>query len=413
MWIKLFWAVLGAYVVLRGFLFVAQYQGSGSRELRDRAEKHFGADDIARGFEYSRRGFGARVASSALDLAVLLVLLWTGLGAGLADRALGWSGGRWPIQAALCVLFLVVALFLLHLPFGYYLGHVLETRFGFSNQSAGGWLVLQTKNLLVGIFFSLVAALLWFGLLRLFPRGWVLVVPAAFTAFQAVVALLMPLVLLPLFYKAEPLPAGPMRDKVAQILQKAGIRVKGIYTIDESRYSRHTNAFFAGLGPTKNIYLFDTLLNDHSEAEVLTVVAHEAGHWREGHIVKGIILGAVGLLAGCLLLQWIYPLLAAAGGAPWRPLTDPGSIPALLLLLLVAGFFTSPIESGVSRRFEREADRAALELTGDAAAFVEAEKRLSRTNRSQLLPHPWVVFWSYSHPPALERIESVLGSAQE
>lgn len=404
MHLKIFWAAIVLYLILRAVLFYAQYKGSPSPELRARVEKHFTGEDIEKGFEYGRRGFGARAALAALDLLVLLIFLQSGAAAWLSERLLERSGGRWPLQAGLFAAVLVLGLFLLHLPFDHYLGFVLEHRFGFSNQTAGGWLVVQAKNLAVGLVLSVLAALLWFGLLRSFPRGWALLIPGAFTVFELVLALLVPLLLLPLFYTKSPLPEGPFREKVVEVLRKGGIGVREVFVIDESRYSKHTNAFFTGLGPTKNIYLYDTLLKDHSEGEALTVVAHEAGHWRGRHVLMGLILGALGLLAGCLFLWWFYPGLARSEGGAFRPLADPGSLPAVLILALLGNFFASPIASWVSRGFEREADRAAVMLTGDAASFVEAEVRLARTNRSQLLPHPLAVFWYASHPPAIERI---------
>jgi STE24 endopeptidase len=408
---NLLWLSLAGYLALRGILYYVQYQGSASAALRERAGRYFTQGEIDVGFTYARRGFPARIASGLLDLAVILVLLQ----ASLATRLSGWTndrtGGHWPLQVLLFVAVLAAGLALIHLPLDYYFGHVLEKRFGFSTQTAAGWLVREGKDFLLGLVLGEAAALLWFGLLRLFPRGWVLVIPAAFTLFQVAIAFLMPLILIPIYYKKSPLPEGPFRDKVAAVLARAEIRIHEMYVIDESRYSRHTNAFFAGLGPTKNIYLFDTLLKDHPEGEALTVVAHEAGHWREGHVAKGIAMGAVGLLAGCLLLAWLYPLLAAGGAVVWRPLVDPGSLPAVLLLAILAGFYTSPITSAISRRFETQADRASIELTGDRTAFIEAEKRLARTNHSQVLPHPLLVFWYFSHPPVLQRI--ALGEAGE
>jgi len=406
MYVRLFWLVIAVYVLLRGALYYAQYHGSPSETLRRRVEGSFSPEDIRRGFEYARRGLGARVGLAALDLAALLAILQMGLGWWIAERTRSWSGGIWPLQAVLFTGILVLGLALLRLPFDYYLGHVLERRFGFSTQSAGSWLWVQLKHLGVILVMSLLAALLFYSLLRALPRAWVLAIPAAFTLFQAVVALLVPSLLVPLFYHPSPLPEGPLRTRVLEVIGKAGITVKDALVIDESRYSRHTNAFFAGLGPTRNIFLYDTLLEEHGEDEALTVVAHEAGHWRESHVAKGVALGGLGLLLACLLLSWFYSRLAGPGGSGWPPLSDPASLPAVLLLALLGSFFASPIESAVSRRFEREADRAALELTGNRDAFVEAEKRLARTNRAQLLPHPLVVFWYYSHPPAIERIES-------
>jgi STE24 endopeptidase len=234
-----------------------------------------------------------------------------------------------------------------------------------------------------------------------------LVVPAAFAVLQVAFIVIMPMVILPLYYKATPLPEGPFRDEVVSVLTRAGIGIQDIFVIDESQYSRHTNSFFTGLGSRKSIYLYDTLLKDHSPKEALAVVGHEAGHWRGDHVLKGLVLGVGAMLLGCLALAWIYPRLAQGFG--WRPLVDPGSLPPLLLLALVAGFFVTPIESGITRRFEREADRAAVELTGDRQSSAEAEERLARTNHSQLLPHPLVVAWYYTHPPAIERIESARG----
>ena len=405
--VRLFWIAVAAYLGLRGALFFFQYQGSHSAELRGRVEKHFSAEDISRGFEYSRRGFAIRIAKTVLDLAILLVIVQAGLAAWLSDWTWSVTGGRWPLQALLFIAILGLGLFLIDLPFDFYMGHVLEKRFQFSTQGAGGWLLVQAKNLLVAGVVSMVVGLLWFGLLRVLPRAWVLVVPAAFAALQVAFIIVMPMVILPLYYKASPLAEGPFRDEVVGVLTRAGIGIKDIFVIDESRYSRHTNAFFTGLGPRKSIYLYDTLLKDHSPKEALTVVGHEAGHWRGDHVLKGLILGVVGMLLGCLALAWLHPRLMQGSG--WRPLVDPGSLPALLLLALLAGFFISPIDCGISRHFEREADRAAVELTGDRQSAVEAEERLARTNRSQLLPHPMVVAWYYTHPPAIERIESEAG----
>jgi STE24 endopeptidase len=406
MMVRLFWLAVASYLLLRSFLFYTQYQGSSSESLRARVEKFFTSEEIGKGFQYARRGFGARVAEAVLEIAVLLCLLQAGFPAWLSRMTGSWSGGRWPIQTALFTCILLGGLFLLQLPFQYYLEHVLERRFGFSNQTAGGWLLLQAKNLLVALALSSALTLILYGLLRAFPRGgWVAAIPLGVTLFQAAVAFLVPALLIPLYYSPSRLSASPFRERVAEVLRKGGIRAEEIFVIDETRYSSHTNAFFAGLGPQKSIYLYDTLLKDHGEDESLAVVAHEAGHWRGRHVLKGLALQGVGLLLGCLALHWLYPQVGPRLG--WPPLRDPGSLVALLLLATLAGFFASPLQAGVSRIFEREADRAAVELTGNREACREAERRLARTNRSQLLPHPLVVFWFYSHPPAIERIEAV------
>lgn len=394
------------YFLLRGALYAAAYAGSSSSELRRRVEKHFASADIERGFEYARRAYAPRIARGLLEALVPLALVLTGLGARLADRLRGVSFERAPLQAALLAALFVAGIFLLRLPLDYWIDHVVERRFGFSTQSAAGWLVLELKNLIVAAILSALAAAVWYALLGRFPRAWVVLVPAALAALQLVFALLLPQILLPLYYQRSRLPEGPLREGVERILARAGIDAREIYAIDASRYSRHTNAFFAGVGPTRGIYLFDTLLAEGPEREALTVVAHEAGHWKGGHLAKSIAVSAAALAAGCFLLRLVYPHLEGAGAPGFRPLSDPASLPAVWLLGTLAASLASPAASAISRRFEREADRAAVELTEGPEAFIEAQKRLARSNRAQLLPHPFVVFWLSSHPPAIERIKA-------
>lgn len=398
---KIIWVAIAVYFLLRAVLYIAAYRGSSSGDLRQRVERHFTAEDIQRGFEYARRAYAARIARGALEALFPVALVLTGLGTSLADRLKGVSFGKAPLQGALLAAALVAALFLLRLPLSYWIDYVVERRWGFSTQTAAGWFLLQAKNLGVALVLTAFLTALWYALVRSFPRAWVVIVPAAFVLFQVALNLILPQVLLPLYYQRTRLPEGSFRQGIERILERGGIGAREVFVIDASRYSRHTNAFFAGFGPTRGIYLFDTLLSEHPEREALTVVAHEAGHWKYGHIAKSIAISSAALLAGCLLLSALYPRLEGI-----RPLSDPASFPVLWLLAMLAGFFLSPVASAISRKFEREADRAAIELTGDPEAFAEAEKRLVRSNRSQLLPHPFVVFWLYSHPPAIERIEA-------
>jgi len=187
-------------------------------------------------------------------------------------------------------------------------------------------------------------------------------------------------------------------------MEKVGLRTRGIFKMDASKRSKHTNAFFVGLGRTKRIVLFDTLLASHTEEEMLAVLAHEAGHWKKKHILRMLvpleILSLVSFYAVAKLLNWV--LIYQTFGFQELPIYVGLFLIGAFISLL--GFFAEPLESSISRRFEREADDFALELTGTANAMASALKRLAADNLANLSPHPLYAWFYYSHPPLVERI---------
>jgi STE24 endopeptidase len=187
-------------------------------------------------------------------------------------------------------------------------------------------------------------------------------------------------------------------------MEKAGLRVKGVLQMDAGKRSRHTNAYFTGLGRTKRIVLFDTLLASHPEEEIVSVLAHEAGHWKKKHVLKQLVLmevfSLVGLYIVAKLLNW--PLMYQTFG-----FGEPVAYVGLLLvgaLFSPVGYFIRPLGSAISRRFERQADYAAVALTGMAKPMGDALKRLAAQNLANLVPHPVYAWFYYSHPPPVERI---------
>ena len=175
--------------------------------------------------------------------------------------------------------------------------------------------------------------------------------------------------------------------------------------MDEGKRSKHTNAYFTGIGKTKRIVLYDTLLSSHTQEEIVSVLAHEIGHWKKKHILKQL---AFMILASLILFYLVYLIVS------WPPLyrafgmiQTPVYVGLFLVSLYLAagGFFLSPAGSAITRHFEREADQMAFDLTGTAKPMVSALKRLAKDNLSNLHPHPWYVRFYYSHPPLTERIE--------
>ncbi len=399
------------WAVLRGTLLFLAWTGDTTQAARDRVMERFTAEDIDRGKEYSRMGFGAKVASGYFTPIVLLVLVYSGFFLGLYQRISGYTGESFWKANLLFILAYFLIRQILAFPFSFYLGHVVETQMGFSNMTVVDWLVRYAKSLAVSLVISSASTLFILWIFRFFERWWPIVFPLGSSLIVVGLTLLFPYVITPIFYNQTPVPDGPLKAKILEVAEKARIPVEGIYQIDESRYSKHTNAYFTGLFGEKRIVLYDTLIKSHTVDESALIFAHEAGHWLHDHVFKGLTLGVLGAFAGSFLLWYIFPIVQSEPRFGLGPLWSAQNLPSFALFLIVFGLFTAPVESQISQYFERQADASSIELTGLTQAFVEAEKRLARDNRAFLLPHPFVVFWLYSHPPAIERIRMALESA--
>jgi STE24 endopeptidase len=225
-----------------------------------------------------------------------------------------------------------------------------------------------------------------------------------FAAATLVMIYLSPYVIEPLFNRFEPLQAEGLEEEIRALLKKAGITVSRVLKVDASRRSRHSNAYFTGLGRVKRIVLYDTLLEQMSHGEILAILAHEVGHWKRGHIWKRLLLMEGGSLvlfyAAFRLLTWEgLPGLVGLGEASFAARTV-----ILAFIGSLAAFPFTPFGSWLSRRQEWEADRFACDLTGTPQTLATALIKLSRENLSNLHPHPLYAAFYYSHPPVVERV---------
>ena len=307
---------------------------------------------------------------------------------------------------------------LLTLPFSLYSTFSIETRFGFNRTTPKLYLVDMLKGLGVSTVIGIPVLLGLFWFMDRTGRFWWIWAFGAMTAFQLIMSILSPLVIAPLFNKFTPLAEGPLKERIMALAGKLGFRTRGIFVVDGSRRSRHSNAYFTGLGRAKRIVLFDTLLGSGaSEEEILSVLAHEIGHEKRNHLKKGLAVSLSLSLAGF----WILSLLLT-----WTPLYEafgfrqPGYHSLLVLIAFCSGpftFFLQPLFAAWSRRHEYEADRFAVQGVGTAAGMRSALLRLSKDNLSNLTPHPLYSFFHYSHPTlaerlaALERCEKTLASS--
>ncbi len=311
------------------------------------------------------------------------------------------------ILSAGLIFFAVIGLgeMLTGLPFNYYHSFVIEERYGFNTKTIKIWISDLVKGLLVMTVLGgfLLSALLL--MLKYLGENWWIWAWAVFLCFQLLMTVLYPTLIAPLFNTFTPLEAGELKTGIKRLAQREGLDVEGIYQMDATRRTRHTNAYFSGLGKAKRIVLFDSLIQCHSQDEIISILAHEIGHLKKNHIKKQILInGFVSLLLFFLaakLMTWekMYESFGFSAMSGYVGLFLVG------ILWEPANFFLSPVGRAISRKFEREADFYSLGILKTAKPLVTALKKMAKENLSNLSPHPLYVFFNYSHPPLLERIE--------
>jgi len=336
-----------------------------------------------------------------LELAVLFLFLPVLVG--------GLNGLRLPLILQALIFFGALSVIggFVGIPFDIYHKFVLEKKYGFSTMTWKLWLSDLVKSVLISAVLMGVLISAFMAFILYLPKSWWFWAWIFFSLFEVLLMWLYPVVIAPLFNKFEPIKDEALKEQITSLLAKVGLKAKGIFQVDEGKRSKHTNAYFTGLGKTKRIVLYDTLLASHTPDEIVAVLAHEIGHWKKKHILKQLIFMIAASLIGFYFVDRLvhWPPLYRAFGLEQTP------VYAGLLLVSVyfscIGFFFSPLGAFISRRYEREADEMAHALVGTAEPLINALKRLAKDNLSNLHPHPWYVWFYYSHPPLLERIESL------
>lgn len=290
------------------------------------------------------------------------------------------------------------------IPFDLFRTFRVEKRFSFSTITGRVWVTDLIKSILVSALLMGVFLSVFFGLITIAPRSWWFLAWIFFISFQLLVSWLYPVVIAPLFNKFEPIEEKSLMEGIRSLAERSGLTVKGIYKMDALKRSRHSNAYFTGIGKSKRIVLFDSLLQDHTRDEILSVLAHELGHWKMGHVRKQLILSVA---LSFVLFYGAYAAVTHEGlyttfGFP--AVSIYAGLFILTILLKPAAFLISPLGAMISRHFERQADDYAYAQIGSADAMVSALKILATQNLSNLHPDPVYAWFTYSHPPLVERI---------
>lgn len=295
----------------------------------------------------------------------------------------------------------------LSIPFDLYNIFKIEKKYGFSNMTFQLWVMDTIKSLFIStILLSLVISIGLY-LVQKSPDLWWFWVWCFFFAFTIFMMYISPYVIEPLFHRFRPIQDEALEGSIRALMQKVGIKVSRVFMMDASKRTRHTNAYFTGIGKVKRIVLYDTLIEKMDHDELLSVLAHEAGHWKKRHLLKHIIL----MEGIALIVMYVsFRLLQADLLLNLFNIKD-GTFFAKVVILGFLGSIVavpfSPLLMSLSRRHENEADRFSCELTGNAQGMINALVKLSRDNLSNLSPHPLYVIFHYSHPPVLERIREI------
>jgi len=356
----------------------------------------FSAQDVERARAYHRPLYLALLADTAIEAGLLAALAWSALGGWLFSPLESLS----PVAAAAAYAALVVALSgAVGTPLALWRGWWRERRWGFSVQSAGGWFADRAKGLAVAVVLTAGAWAAAVALARALPGWWAVPAAAALALAVLFLSFVAPVVLEPLFNRFRPLDDKDLAVQLRALAARAEVPVREVLVADASRRTTKVNAYVSGLGGTRRVVVFDTLLEAADAGSVRVVVAHELGHRREGHVAKLTIVAMAGAVAAVALLWAVLGTRVA----------DPRTLPEAILLLMALEVVALPAGAWLSRRFEREADRCSLDLTQDPDSFDRAHVGLARRNLSDLTPPRLVYLFLFSHPTPPERL--ALGSA--
>ncbi|HLF87006.1 MAG TPA: M48 family metallopeptidase [Nitrospiria bacterium] len=301
---------------------------------------------------------------------------------------------------------------ILSIPFGLYSSFKIEARYGFNTMTPRLWLSDFLKSISISTAMNSLLILAGLLLIQWAPDSWWIWVWAFILAYSMFIMYISPYVIEPLFNKFAPIDDESLREKIIRLTDKAGIHVGRILKMDASKRSRHTNAYFTGIGKTKRIVLFDTLLSGMDQDEIIAVLAHEIGHWKGRHILKMMVISAIVSLVALFLT---FRLTQSDLLLRLFNISTDTLFAKLFIISFLAGIVGTPLKwlmSSISRRHEREADRTSYELTSDGERMVSALVKLSKENLSNLYPHPLYVAIYYSHPPVVERIRYIRSLAR-
>jgi len=354
--------------------------------------------------KYNRIKLILSIISSVISFTVLFLFVFTGLSGELLRVVENYSNNGY-LQFLYYVAIAGLASSILFFPLSYYSSFYIEHKFELSNQTFFAWMKENLKSAAVGAVIGVPILLIFYFVITTYQNFWWLPFATAMFFFSVILAQLVPVVILPLFYKVTPLENEELISRIKSLAKVAKLRVENVYIFDMSKNTKKANAAFTGLGKTKRIILGDTLLEEYTEDEIETVIAHEMGHYAKKHIVKNLVFGTISSFFTLWLIAELYRM-----SLPWfgfENLTDIDAFPLLSLWAMIIGIVQTPLSNYLSRKYEYEADSYAIAITGKKEAFVSTLNKLTDQNLGDREPHPLVEWYSYSHPSIKKRVAHI------
>ncbi len=405
-------SIVWVSVLIGVSVFLSDCRGDSRIAPTPKASDFFSPEQIARGKAYRFENRVVYFISLGIRVGALALLLTTGAGGALRGFVSQMAGGRPWLSATLLSASVLILLAVVSLPTSLYSGYFHEHAYGLSTQGLSGWFLDYGKSLCVTLAVFVPVGLVLWALIRRFPDAWWLPAWGASGVGTVVLVFVAPILIDPIFHSFRPVQDQDFRQRTLRLAGRAGIPVNEVLEMDASRRTRHVNAYFTGLGRTKRIVIYDTLLRGSTPEEAELILAHEMGHWRHDHIYKGIGLSLIGTLVVLWIAHRAVAWAAAGGRFGLAGGDDPLALVLILLLVTVLNFLSLPAQNAVSRSFEREADVASLTLTDRPDTFVEAEKKLAAANLADVEPWWGTYYLFYTHPSVMERIGMALNYKQ-
>lgn len=360
--------------------------------------------------KYNNTKLVISVVKSSVSFILLYLFISTGYSLALQNYIKTFTDSAY-IVFLLFVFSIGIFSSILFMPVNFYTGFYLEHKYKLSNQTFFKYIIENLKSMLVGLLIGVPILLLFFFVINKFGDLWWLVFASLMFLISVVLSQLFPVLILPIFYKIVPLDDEELKSRIRNLAVKVGIKVENVFTFNMSKNTKKANAALTGLGRTKRIILGDTLLSNYSKDEIETVLAHELGHYKHKHLLKNILFGTASSFLTFFIISVLYK--NSIHWFSFNSITQIAALPLLSLWAMIIGLIQSPIGNILSRKYEYQADRYAIESTRKPKSFINTLEKLTDQNLGDREPHPFVEWFFYSHPSIKNRINAINNFAKE
>lgn len=356
---------------------------------------------LERARDYSFRKYTLSILDTFFLLVLLILFLSLGLSRSLAEAVLAICKNK---TLSVPVYFAVICLFyfLIDLPLNFYRTYTLEHKFSLSKQTIKDWVLDQLKSGLLGYFIGIIILGAFYLTLKNFPGSWWIIISVFWVFFNIVLAKLTPTIIIPLFFKYKRLTDSSLRERIMKLAKKMEVALLDCFEINFSKKTLKANAAFVGVGRSRRVILADTLKDKYSHDEIEVILAHEFAHYKLKHLMKLVIINSSVTLLLFYIIFKTSNFWLSLFGIP--SLLSIAALPLLFVYFILFSLIVQPVENYISRKFEFDADAAALEATGLKNAFISMMEKLAIQNLADRRPHPLVKFFFFDHPPIDERI---------